>query len=129
VGGGRCPALAGLQPNTHAHYRSDETPELAEVYAAADVFVFPSKTDTFGLVLLETLYAACRGAYPVPADLDVLGDSPAGVMHEDLREACMAALNIERHAARAHAEKFSWRAATEQFVGHLHPTTHEAMPA
>jgi glycosyltransferase involved in cell wall biosynthesis len=62
--------------------------ELAEVYAAADVFVFPSKTDTFGLVLLEAM--ACGtpvAAYPVTGPIDVLGDSPAGAMNEDLREA------------------------------------------
>lgn len=93
---------------------------LAEVYASADVFVFPSKTDTFGLVLLEAM--ACGlpvAAYPVTGPIDVLGDSDAGVLHEDLREACLAALNIERAKARAHAERFSWRAATEQFLGHL----------
>jgi len=119
------PALAGLRAKyPHAHYLGVlEQAELAEVYAAADVFVFPSKTDTFGLVLLEAM--ACGlpvAAYPVTGPIDVLGDSPAGVMHPDLREACMAALNIDRRTARAHAEKFSWRAATEQFVGHLHPT-------
>ena len=84
--------------------------------------MFPSKTDTFGLVLLEAM--ACGlpvAAYPVTGPIDVLGDSPAGVLHEDLRQACMAALDIDRRTARAHAEKFSWRAATEQFVGHLHP--------
>ncbi|MEW6133919.1 MAG: glycosyltransferase family 1 protein [Pseudomonadota bacterium] len=94
--------------------------ELAEVYASADVFVFPSKTDTFGLVLLEAM--ACGlpvAAYPVTGPIDVLGDSKAGVMREDLREACLAALEIDRAAARAHAEKFSWRAATEQFISHL----------
>lgn len=106
--------------------------ELAEVYASASVFVFPSKTDTFGLVLLEAL--ACGlpvAAYPVTGPLDVLGDSKAGVMHEDLRTACLAALNIDRKTARAHAEKFSWRAATEQFVQHLRPAhkTGEAKPA
>jgi len=119
------PALAGLRAKyPHAHYLGVlKQAELAEVYAAADVFVFPSKTDTFGLVLLEAM--ACGlpvAAYPVTGPIDVLGDSPAGVMHTDLREACMAALNIDRRTARAHAEKFSWRAATEQFVGHLHPT-------
>ena len=118
------PALAGLRAKyPDAHYLGVmKQPELAEVYAAADVFVFPSKTDTFGLVLLEAM--ACGlpvAAYPVSGPIDVLGDSPAGVMHEDLRQACMAALNIDRRSARAHAEKFSWRAATEQFVGHLHP--------
>ena len=118
------PALAGLRARyPDAHYLGVmKQPELAEVYAAADVFVFPSKTDTFGLVLLEAM--ACGlpvAAYPVTGPIDVLGDSPAGVMHNDLRHACMAALDIDRATARAHAEKFSWRAATEQFVGHLHP--------
>jgi glycosyltransferase involved in cell wall biosynthesis len=84
------------------------------------VFVFPSKTDTFGLVLLEAM--ACGlpvAAYPVSGPIDVLGDSPAGVMDEDLRSACIAALKIDRATARAHAERFSWRAATEQFVSQL----------
>jgi len=96
--------------------------ELAKVYAAADVFVFPSKTDTFGLVLLEAM--ACGlpvAAYPVTGPIDVLGKSNAGVMHEDLREACLLALKIPRERAREHAEKFSWRAATEQFASHLKP--------
>ena len=96
--------------------------QLAEVYAAADVFVFPSKTDTFGLVLLEAM--ACGlpvAAYPVTGPIDVLGDSSAGVMNEDLRTACLQALKIPREVARAHAEKFSWRAASEQFANHLKP--------
>lgn len=96
--------------------------ELAEVYAAADVFVFPSKTDTFGLVLLEAM--ACGlpvAAYPVTGPLDVIGSSGAGAMHEDLRTACLKALEIERASARRHAERFSWRNATEQFLRHLHP--------
>ncbi len=96
--------------------------ELAKVYAAADVFVFPSKTDTFGLVLLEAL--ACGtpvAAFPVTGPIDVLGSSPAGAMNEDLREACISALKIPREVARAHAEKFSWKAASEQFAEHLKP--------
>ena len=96
--------------------------ELATVYAAADVFVFPSKTDTFGLVLLEAM--ACGlpvAAYPVTGPIDVLGKSNAGAMHEDLRETCLQALKIPRERAREHAEKFSWRAATEQFESHLKP--------
>jgi glycosyltransferase involved in cell wall biosynthesis len=96
--------------------------QLAEVYAAADVFVFPSKTDTFGLVLLEAM--ACGlpvAAYPVTGPIDVLGNSKAGVMHADLKTACMEALRIPREVARAHAEKFSWKAASEQFANHLKP--------
>jgi glycosyltransferase involved in cell wall biosynthesis len=96
--------------------------ELAKVYAAADVFVFPSRTDTFGLVLLEAL--ACGtpvAAFPVTGPIDVLSGGEAGAMREDLRSACLDALKIERSTARAWAERFSWRAASEQFASHLKP--------
>ena len=99
-----------------------EREELARVYAAADVFVFPSKTDTFGLVLLEAM--ACGlpvAAYPVTGPRDVIGDSKAGVLHADLRTACLGALQLRREDALARARQFSWRAATEQFFGNLHP--------
>jgi glycosyltransferase involved in cell wall biosynthesis len=99
-----------------------EREELAKVYAAADVFVFPSKTDTFGLVLLEAM--ACGlpvAAYPVTGPRDVIGDSRAGVLHEDLRTACLEALKLKRDDAVARARLFTWRAATEQFFSHLHP--------
>ncbi len=96
--------------------------ELAKVYAAADVFVFPSRTDTFGLVLLEAL--ACGtpvAAYPVTGPIDVLDGGHAGAMNEDLREACLDALKIDRADARAWAERFSWQAASAQFAAHLKP--------
>ena len=121
---GAGPALAGIQaryPGVNFLGVLNQQ-ELAEVYASADVFVFPSKTDTFGLVLLEAM--ACGlpvAAYPVTGPLDVIGDSRAGVMHEDLRTACLAALELKREDAAAYARKFSWRAATEQFLSHLHP--------
>ena len=127
---GEGPALAGIRsrfPDVNFLGVLDQQ-ELAQVYAAADVFVFPSKTDTFGLVLLEAM--ACGlpvAAYPVTGPLDVLGDSKAGAMHEDLRTACLAALELKREDAAAHARKFSWRAATEQFLGHLHPRTREGV--
>ena len=101
---------------------SKEREDLAKVYAAADVFVFPSKTDTFGLVLLEAM--ACGlpvAAYPVTGPRDVIGESKAGVLHEDLRIACLEALKLRREDALARAKLFTWRAATEQFFGHLHP--------
>jgi glycosyltransferase involved in cell wall biosynthesis len=99
-----------------------ERDELARVYASATVFVFPSKTDTFGLVLLEAM--ACGlpvAAYPVTGPRDVIGDSSAGVLHEDLRTACLGALKLRREDALARARLFTWRAATEQFFGNLHP--------
>jgi glycosyltransferase involved in cell wall biosynthesis len=99
-----------------------EREELAKVYASADVFVFPSKTDTFGLVLLEAM--ACGlpvAAYPVTGPRDVIGDSAAGVLREDLRTACLEALKLRREDAIARAGQFTWRAATEQFVSHLQP--------
>jgi len=94
--------------------------QLAQVYAAADVFVFPSRTDTFGLVLLEAM--ACGlpvAAYPVTGPLDVIGDSGAGILSEDLRAACLQALAIDRSVPRAHAERYGWHAATAQFERHL----------
>lgn len=96
--------------------------ELASLYNAADVFVFPSRTDTFGLVLLEAMACGCPvAAYPVTGPVDVIGSSPAGVLDEDLRAAALRALTIDRAVARRHAESFSWQACTRQFLSHLHP--------
>jgi glycosyltransferase involved in cell wall biosynthesis len=94
--------------------------DLVRYYAASDVFVFPSKTDTFGLVMLEAL--ACGvpvAAYPVQGPNDVIGDSPAGALDNDLRAACLRALQIPRETARAFALTRSWRACTEQFLANL----------
>jgi glycosyltransferase involved in cell wall biosynthesis len=107
-----------------------EQPALAALYNAADVFVFPSRTDTFGLVLLEAMACGCPvAAYPVTGPIDVLGDSPAGALDIDLRSACMRALGIDREAARAHAEQFSWEACTREFLRHLHPLTTRSDPS
>ena len=93
---------------------------LAELYAAADVFVFPSRTDTYGLVLLEALASGLPvAAYKVPGPLDVIGESPVAALGDDLRAACLRALSVDREAARRFALQRSWRAATEQFVDHL----------
>jgi glycosyltransferase involved in cell wall biosynthesis len=97
---------------------------LVQTYAGSDVFVFPSRTDTFGLVLLEAL--ACGipvAAYPVQGPLDVVGDAPVGALDEDLRAACLKALEIARHPAsltpRRFAEAHSWRACTLQFLRNI----------
>jgi glycosyltransferase involved in cell wall biosynthesis len=94
--------------------------ELARTYASSDVFVFPSKADTFGLVMLEAL--ACGtpvAAYPVPGPLDVIGESPAGALDHDLQRACERALSIPRPVARQYAEQFSWRASADLMLQHL----------
>ena len=96
--------------------------ELARFYRAADVFVFPSLTDTFGLVLLEAM--ACGtpvAAYPVAGPLDVVGNSGGGVLHQDLRLACLQALALDRDHVRRIAERFSWGEATRQFAANLNP--------
>ncbi len=99
--------------------------ELARAYAEADVFVFPSRTDTFGLVLVEAL--ACGtpvAAYPVPGPLDVIDGAPVGVLDEDLGRAAMAAIALDRAACRAHAEGFSWRRCAEILLERLAPIPH-----
>lgn len=95
-------------------------PDLARLYRSADVMVFPSVTDTFGLVMVESM--ACGtpvAAYPVPGPIDVIGDSGGGVMHTDLRLACLRALELPRDRVRQRAEQFSWAAATDQMLGAL----------
>jgi len=98
--------------------------ELAAAYAAADVFVFPSKTDTFGLVLIEAMAAGTPVAgYPVQGPADVLAFTPdgpkAGALDEDLKTACIKALHLNRDDARAYAMNFSWDACAKQFIANL----------
>ena len=124
VGGG--PQLASLRrayPSVH-FTGPRHGAELAASYAGSDVFVFPSRTDTFGLVILEAL--ACGtpvAAFDVTGPRDVLAGAAGciGAIGPDLRQAALAALAADRAACRAHAERFSWRACAEAFLSHLVP--------
>jgi glycosyltransferase involved in cell wall biosynthesis len=114
-------ALERRFPQAHfAGYR--ENGALARAYAQADVFVFPSRTDTFGLVLLEALASGTPvAAFPVTGPLDVLGGEAVGALDEDLRAACLRALQADRALCRAHAERFSWEACARRFRDSLVP--------
>ena len=94
--------------------------QLAETYASADAFVFPSRTDTFGNVMLEALASGVPvAAFPVPGPLDVIGRAPVGVLDHDLRKAALKALNIPRAACRNFALQFSWAASARMFLSNI----------
>jgi glycosyltransferase involved in cell wall biosynthesis len=96
--------------------------ELAAYYAAADVFVFPSRTDTFGNVMLESLASGVPvAAYPVIGPRDVINGYPVGCLNEDLNVAVRSALQISPQACRAFAEERSWQVSAEQFLANLAP--------
>ena len=107
-----------------AHFTGMQADDkLPAYYSAADVFVFPSLTDTFGLVMLEAM--ACGtpvAAFPVDGPLDVVGASDAGVLDHDLASASLKALKIARERARARALTFDWDSVCEEFLGYLVPT-------
>jgi glycosyltransferase involved in cell wall biosynthesis len=124
IGGG--PALEELRARFPATvftgYKYGE--ELARHVASADVFVFPSRTDTFGLVLLEAM--ACGvpvAAYPVVGPIDVVRNGVSGCLQDDLASAVTGALELDRDLCRQHARQFTWERATRQFLDNLAPRT------
>lgn len=96
--------------------------ELAEYFGSADVFVFPSRTDTFGLVMLEAM--ACGtpvAAFPVPGPIDVVTPGVTGILDNDLQHAALRALELSRDACRAFALSRSWRACAQTMLDNLAP--------
>jgi glycosyltransferase involved in cell wall biosynthesis len=124
------PALAKLKAAfPEALFVGKQTGEaLAACYAGADVFVFPSKTDTFGLVMIEAL--ACGtpvAAYPVVGPVDVL-DAKSGALDQDLDAAIARALTLDREDCLAHGRSFSWQVSADQFLAALACEEPAALP-
>lgn len=123
--GPELPELRARFPDAH-FLSARQGKDLAAHMAAADVFVFPSRTDTYGVVQLEAL--ACGvpvAAYPVTGPRDVIGGRPIGVLDEDLGEACRGALKVSRQACRDFALTCSWDTSAGQFLRHV---SHARLP-
>src|SRR6185295_15701749 len=97
-----------------------EDEKLAQSVAAADVFVFPSRTDTFGLVIIEALACGVPVAgFPVQGPVDIIENGVTGYVDEDLKQAAVKALDVSRDRCRQEALKYTWEACTRQFLDHL----------
>jgi glycosyltransferase involved in cell wall biosynthesis len=120
VGAG--PQLAELTVRyPHVLFTGKRTGEaLAECYASADVFVFPSRTDTFGMVLIEAMASGLPvAAFPVTGPADIVTPGETGALSEDLREAALAALRLDRARIRAKAADFGWEGAARLFLANI----------
>lgn len=96
--------------------------ELATAYASSDVFVFPSLTDTFGLVILEAMASGTPvAAYKAPGPMDIIPSSKSGVISNDLRKACLECLDLSRDECRTFALQYSWTVCAEAFIENLAP--------
>jgi glycosyltransferase involved in cell wall biosynthesis len=121
--------LQSRHPDAHFLGYKDNG-DLAQHLAGADVLVFPSRTDTFGLVMLEANASGVPvAAYPVEGPLDVVRNGVNGYLHEDLATAVTEALQCERGACRELAETYSWEACTQQFLENLQPLDGEQVAA
>lgn len=113
--------LVKKYPDTHfvgAKFGED----LARHFADADVFVFPSRTDTFGLVIIEAMATGTPvAAYPVTGPIDIVPGSGGGILHEDLKTACLECLKLSREDAARHAQNYSWEAVSQTFFDYLTP--------
>ncbi|WP_051279977.1 glycosyltransferase family 4 protein [Hellea balneolensis] len=113
--------LKKAYPEAHFLGAKFET-ELARHFADADVFVFPSKTDTFGLVIIEAMATGTPvAAYPVTGPVDIIPGSKAGIVDADLRAACLACLKLNREDAVRHAQNYSWANVSQVFFEYLTP--------
>lgn len=120
VGDGPARASLSRQFPEAAFLGAREGEALAALYAAADVFVFPSRTDTFGLVLLEALASGVPvAAFPATAPRDVIGEAPVGVLDEDLRRACLEAMELSRYDCRDFALTMTWEKSARIFIEHV----------
>lgn len=126
--GPELPRLRSRYPGVHWLGRLDHA-ALAAYYDAADVFVFPSRTDTFGLVMLEAMACGCPvAAFPVAGPVNVVTQGVSGYLDEDLQAACRAALGLNREQVRAEALKRSWRTIATDLMAAIVPAVIPSAP-